>query len=256
MSDDYSKDLVLISNKSISYALSPRLCAHAALCLKHGFEERLGKPLSNALKTYLVTALTTGLTSSNLEGLPLLVDSFTKWYLEICTAYPGSDFTYRESPKKPEKYDLWLIRAGMWVDKAKVCQHIERYLKFFACADCTMYESVRQEMLNTRQSLNSPPIKAVPNDHELIVWLKDNRAALTKGNATATVISNIQQVQQAQGDTLTLVKAQCNANSTAITYVCSTSPHLTPLASVREQRNVFKSCTSASRAALSCGSES
>ena len=99
MPDHDSNGFILLPNKSIPCAFSPRLCAHAALCLKHGFEERLGKPLSNALKTYLVTALTTGLTSSNLEGLPLLVDSFTKWYLEICTAYPGSDFTYRESQK-------------------------------------------------------------------------------------------------------------------------------------------------------------
>jgi len=196
----------------ITRALYPRHLAHAAECLKHGFEERLCHPLSNALNTSsLVTALTTLLTTSNLEGLPLLVHGFTDWYTRISTA---SNLTPRDSLTKPVQVDLWLIRAGMSVAKSRVSEHIERYLKVFACADSfSMREKVRQEILNTRQSLNSPLIEEVRNDHVLLVWLKNNHAELTKGNATATVIGNMQRVQRAQGDTLTVVQEQCNANS-------------------------------------------
>ena len=224
MADD-SKDLILLSDKgnNNTCALSPRHLAHAAECLKHGFEERLCHPLSNALNTSsLVTALTTLLTTSNLEGLPLLVHGFTDWYTRIFTDWytrisTASNLTPRDSLTKPVQVDLWLIRAGMSVAKSRVSEHIERYLKVFACADSfSMQKKVRQEILNTRQSRNSPLIEEVRNDHVLPVWLKNNLAELTKGNATATVIGNMQRVQRAQGDTLTVVQKQCNANSRKI----------------------------------------
>ena len=191
MPDHDSNDFILLPNKSIPCAFSPRLCAHAALCLQHGFEQRLGKPLTDAHKKYLVDALTTGLTSSNLEGLQLLVYGFTQWYTEICTAFEDT-FTHRESPTKPVQIDMWLIREGMWVDKPKVSLQIEKYLKVFACDNFKMQVAVHQDLLNTRRSLKSPPIEDVPNNHVLLVWLKGNQAALTKGDATATVFNNTQ----------------------------------------------------------------
>ena len=163
MADD-SKDLILLSSdkgNNNTCALSPRHLAHAAECLKHGFEERLCHPLSNALNTSsLVTALTTLLTTSNLEGLPLLVHGFTDWYTGISTGAPtASNLTLRDDITKPVKFDLWLIREKTWAAKSKVYEHIERYLKVFACADSfSMHEKVRQSVLNTRLSLYTPPI--------------------------------------------------------------------------------------------------
>jgi len=205
-------DRILLPYKQTTIALSPRDCAYAALCIEKAFEKRLGKPLSDAHKQFLLRALTARVTSGSLVGFPLIVDSFAEWFLQIAKAF-GHIFT---RSNKPTQINISIFRSGKWVDKPKVSGFVEQYLKAFACDDYPKHLATRNNLLETRKFLNSPPITVVRCDHELIVWIENNKAAITNGNAITAVMNNMQQSIDQQGTSIKALETKSNAHSAAI----------------------------------------